>query len=164
MMSNYIRQNGRSLSLGADAAPASTSSTVAFQTAMAAANASDAQYLVVFIDRNGDVSNLKSYGSRAELNADWDDNIVNKLPADTALALRMDKVNQVDGAPEIDQTVNPLIGTMTITTSKINWSSAAPWILGGAALIALAIYYKKKKPGKARRRAGWRRRTVTVWR
>jgi hypothetical protein len=40
----------------------------------------------------------------------------------------------------------------------------APWIIGGAVVIAGAVYFSKRRGKGRRRRAGWRRRTVTVWR
>jgi hypothetical protein len=55
-------------------------------------------------------------------------------------------------------------------TSLINWKSAVPWVIGGAAAILAAVYVTRTKKGKAasprRRRAApsWRRRIVTTWR
>ena len=146
---------------GLGATPTSTPTDLAMSIARDAAMASPANFVVVFIDRNGSVAKVKTYGSRSEMNADWDSNIFNKLPNDIALAMSMDKVNTIDGEPLVDQTVNPLI------KSKINWKSAAPFIIGGAALIALAIYMRKGKPGKPRARRStpaWRRKVITVWR
>jgi hypothetical protein len=56
------------------------------------------------------------------------------------------------------------------SSSAINWQSAVPWVIGGAAAILAAVYLTrgKKAPAKAarRRRATptWRRRIVTTWR
>lgn len=57
--------------------------------------------------------------------------------------------------------------------TKERLKQLAPWIIGGAVLIAGAIYYSRRKPRRAGRRAtkarrrllpSWRRRTITVWR
>ncbi len=45
--------------------------------------------------------------------------------------------------------------------------SIAPYLIGGAALIAAAVYLSRRgkgRPGRRRSRALYRRRTVTVWR
>lgn len=54
----------------------------------------------------------------------------------------------------------------TIATTVHTLKNLAPWIVGGAVLIAGAIYFTRK-PGRGRakrRRSSWRRRTTTVWR
>lgn len=128
-------------------------------TAEAAAAASPAQYVVVLIDRMGRVAQTKTYATRASMYADWDANYFNKLDGNISFGLLRAKPED-----ETDMTVNPIFDVTSL--SRIDWKSATPWIIGGALVIAAAVYLRKKPKRAARRRArpSYRRRTVTVWR
>jgi hypothetical protein len=60
---------------------------------------------------------------------------------------------------------------VTLSSARaIDWKSAVPWVVGGAAVILAAVYLtrgKKSAPRAAARRRStptWRRRITTTWR
>lgn len=129
-----------------------------------AAAASPANFLIVFVSPGGS-TRIQTFPSSQMLLSVWDDSVFNKLGSGDAFALMVNKT----AAPDFrfDQTVNPQITTRTVT--RINWKGLTPWAIGGAAVVVAAIFLtrtKKRAPAtrKKRKRAGWRKRVVTVWR
>jgi hypothetical protein len=132
----------------------------------AALLASPARFAIAYVDRNGVVAKIDTFSTRVEMTNAWDAMVDgDKIPPTIQQITWIDKSVPVgDGW---NMAVNVVSGQFSFT--KINWKSAAPWIVVGGALIAGAILLgKKKAPAKAkpRRRASatWRRRITTTWR
>lgn len=140
-------------------------SATASRVLKAALLASPATYAIAYMDRTGKVTKVDTYGTKTEMLQVWDAMVQGDAIPSTiqeVRSIRKEGMNPDDWIWDI--AVNPAVSKRIF--SRINWKSAAPWILGAGALIAAAVYLKKggKKTRGRARRASWRRRTITVWR
>lgn len=139
-------------------------SATADRASKAALLASPASFAIAYVDRSGVVAKIDTFSTRAEMTNAWDAMVDgDKIPPTIQQITWLDKTRTDDW----NMAVNPVSGRFSFT--KINWKSAAPWIVVGGALIAGAILLgKKKSPTKAKprrpARATWRRRITTTWR
>lgn len=137
-------------------------SATADRVAKAALLAQPANYAIAYVDRSGQVT-IEQHPTRSSMTNKWDAMVDgDTIPSNVQEIVWLDR-SQPDGEGW-NMAVNPMVSSSVF--SRINWKSAAPYVLGAGALIALAVYFSKPKKGTARRRraASFRRRTVTVWR
>jgi len=120
--------------------------------------AAQAPYVVIAIEVDGKAWS-QSYPTKAAM-----------IDAFEALVDRPGKyvyIAQGENGTLWSETLSNVPATTTTITKTV--TKALPWILGGAALIAVVLYMTRKGKKKAaaprrRRTASFRRRTVTVWR
>lgn len=144
-------------------------SATADRVSKAALLAHPATYAIAFLDRNGTVAKIDTFSTRTAMYNAWDAMVEGgTIPSNVQQITLLDKQREAEYPGEgWDMMVNPSVSTFSLT--KINWKSAAPYILGAGLLIAGAVYLsrsggKKKAPRARARRSTWRRRTLTVWR
>lgn len=165
-MSNYIQQDlGRSMrrrgGLGA------TEQSFRYQEqAVALANGKfasspSAEFVLVTFDSNGRNPAALPFSTSNLANEAYNDVI--DAPGSRVYAAVIDREGGV---------WNEWFGAVTQVFetwfNKEKLKQLAPWIVGGAVLIAGAIVYSKKRrrggAPRRRRRSLWRRKTVTTWR
>lgn len=139
-------------------------SATADRVSKAALLAQPATYAIAFLDRNGVVAKIETFATYPAMTNRWDAMVDgDAIPPDIQQITWLDKTQRTNEGWNLAP--NPSVSRLSF--SKINWKSAAPYILGAGLLIAGAIYLSKNKkgsPGRRRARASFRRRTVTVWR
>lgn len=128
-------------------------------------------YVFVGLGRDGANPQVIAYPTGDALRAKFDSTTASSK---LFFAAMFDKVKYADD-PSVDTMLdaksfqNQVFINTTVTNTIETLKNLAPFIIGGAVLIAGAVYLtgspSKKKPATKRRRApAWRRRITTVWR